>query len=341
MSSMKDQRFLGFKKEICVKDGSSWSDQTFTVRAKFEVKTLTGLEDLIYEDNCECDIKTPQGCHKPLEVVVLYDGSESMEDKFKEKIYDFIKKTIKLVDYKLMRDRSQEPITFTLVQFSGCDQLVKNYEPGFGYYDHKEMEEAKGDVKKAFEKVSKKPGFKGRLGMAAPGQYHWKMGPTFSSSALCENAYTQLDGFFNTEELLKGSSNLFLALQDISTKEFKETSSKLMASKTSKKDVDRVLIVITDDKAFDASEVKNLRVAGQQDLVDAVDKQQAVWSMVYNQFKTVYPVIFKTADILKPNVSRMFHDAGLKTDAFYVDEVHSDFHFQRIRKTIQTSTFEK
>jgi hypothetical protein len=51
MSSMKDQRFLGFKKEICVKDGSSWSDQTFTVRAKFEVRTLTGLEDLIYEVN--------------------------------------------------------------------------------------------------------------------------------------------------------------------------------------------------------------------------------------------------------------------------------------------------
>ena len=28
-------------------------------------------------------------------------------------------------------------------------------------------------------------------------------------------------------------------------------------------------------------EVKNLRVAGQPDLVDAVDKQQAVWNMVY------------------------------------------------------------
>ena len=104
-----------------------------------------------------------------------------MEDKFKEKIFDFIKNTIKLVDYKLMRDRSQEPITFTLVQFSGCDQLIKNYEPGYGYYEHKEMEEAEGDVKKAFEKVSQNPGFKGRLGMAAPGQFHWKMGPTFSS----------------------------------------------------------------------------------------------------------------------------------------------------------------
>ena len=45
----KESRFLGFKKEICVKDGSSWADQTFTVRAKFEVRTLTGLEDLIYE----------------------------------------------------------------------------------------------------------------------------------------------------------------------------------------------------------------------------------------------------------------------------------------------------
>ena len=49
ISMSKESRFLGFKKEICVKDGSSWSDQTFTVRAKFEVRTLTGLEDLIYE----------------------------------------------------------------------------------------------------------------------------------------------------------------------------------------------------------------------------------------------------------------------------------------------------
>ena len=46
---------------------------------------------------------------------------------------------------------------------------------------------------------------------------------------------------------------LYSFYSDISTKEFKEASSKLMASKTSKKDVDRVLIVITDDKAFDAS----------------------------------------------------------------------------------------
>ena len=38
------------------------------------------------------------------------------------------------MDREVLRKRSQEPITFTVVQFAGNKEAAKHYEPGYGYY---------------------------------------------------------------------------------------------------------------------------------------------------------------------------------------------------------------
>jgi len=292
------KRVFGFLPEICTADSESWSEQYYNIRAKFQVTTLTGLEELSYRDQCHCDvhdIHRPPPC--PLEFVFVVDGSDSMSGKLLDGATNFMKNFVKKVDDSVLKRRNQANITFTSVQFSGCGQKTKSYKPGMGYVKDSEIGK---------EKIN----FSGRLGMASEGIYHWRSYSTFTARTLLDQLENsdEKPSSFETEietkirnAALDGNSQLFLCLQDIAiAAENKSGFYKNVSAKTSKYTdaaPRRIMIVLSDDGVFDNNEVKDLAVYGEKsENMDPITKKKKIMEMTARNFEELYFVAFKTSE---------------------------------------------
>jgi len=224
---MTKSRMMGYLPEICTPQSDSWSEQTYRIKARFQVTTLTGLDQLVYKDHCDCDVLDPRprsgGC--PCEIVFMVDGSESMEDSdFMKEAFVFMQKFVKKIDRDVLKKRHQQPITFTVIQFSGCSQLTKYYEPGFGFYNLTEIDSQAKLTAIEREAAFKSINFSTRLGKAGPASYHWKSYATLSSRTIIDERENDKETSFDKQireelkdqKMLNGNSHLFLCLQDIS-----------------------------------------------------------------------------------------------------------------------------
>jgi len=309
--SKHDKRIMGFLPEVCTMQSESWSEQYYTVKAKFQVTTLTGLEELAYRDNCDCDVmelSKPPPC--PLEIIFMVDGSESMEDNgYLKDSLAFMNNFVKGVDSDIFKKRSQEPITYTVVQFSGNSQLTKYYQPGYGYLTTSEFgTDAKLTAQKRQE-LAKTVCFNNRLGKATDKSYHWKYYSTFNARTVTDELDdkeqssfgSQLKREFEDKKPLNGNSQFFLCLQDLSiaaeqgpaeSQFIKQLTTKVRKYSDGK--TQRVIIVLTDDKAFDNNELQDLELYNStSDHLDASMKKKQILKMASKSFN-IFPVVFKT-----------------------------------------------
>lgn len=314
------KRIMGFLPEICASNSESWSEQTYTIKAKFQVTTLTGLEQLNYRDNCECDIieRKPGGqpASQPIEIIFMVDGSESMEDSgYHSEALAFMKKLVGSVDRDVLKNRSQEPITFTIVQFSGCAQLTKYYEPGHGFYNSVDFGSKTKLSTQERQSTFKKTNFGQRLGQASPGNYHWKSYSTLSSRTIIDEVDDGKESSFDKQirceleekMILNGNSQLFLCLQDLAaTADIKNPAGESFSTsfahqledkmrKYTDKQTKRIVIILTDDKAFDDTEVQDLQLYNcTLDNPNPLQKKKFILDMAMRSFAHIYPVVLKT-----------------------------------------------
>lgn len=313
--------YMGFKNRICTQDSETWSEQYYTIKTKFLVSTVTGLEDLNYRDNCECDvIEAASQSPCPCEIVFMVDGSKYMSGSayYKESLA-FMKKFVASVDREVLRKRSQEPITFTVVQFAGNKEAAKHYEPGYGYYQESavsgknltHMEERKT----VFH--AEKKSFHGKLGQSSEGSYHWKSYKTISSHTIVHEVDAEQESSFDRlvrgeleeKENLGGDRQFFLCLQDLAaasqevkdiegqefTSEFESHLSEKMQRYTVKKQTQRIVISFTDDTAFDNEDVENLNlINSSMENPTAENKKKFILGMASNSFYRFYPIVLKT-----------------------------------------------
>jgi len=338
------KRIMGFLPEICTMQSDSWSEQTYTIKAKFQVTTITGLDQLNYKDSCECDtIETHNqgGNPCPCEIVFMVDGSESMEDSdFMREALVFIKKFVGSVDRDVLKKRNQQPITFTIVQFSGCSQLTKYYEPGHGFYNLAEFGNKTKLTVLERQAVFTQTQFANRLGKAGPGSFHWKSYSTLSSRTIIDEIEDGKESSFHKtvrkefedQKMLNGNSQLFLCLQDLSaTADIKDsieegftTTFMTQLDEKMKKYTDdktnRVLIMLTDDKAFDDSEVQDLQLYNcKLENPNASQKKKYILEMAQRTYGHIYPIVLKTGKAKSATEIDMLHASANLTVSLSVD----------------------
>jgi len=256
-----------------------------------------------------------------------------MEDKFLKGATKFMKDFVRGVDDDVLKRRHQAAVTFTSVQFSGAAQMTKLYQPGKGYLTNAET---------GNEKITDKnrPGFldsvdfSGRLGMAGENQYHWRSYSTHTARTLLDQLeVTKGKGSLFESEVagkilgqpLNGNSQLFLCLQDIAIAKqtnsgfYKNVSAKM--TKYTNVAPKRVLIVLSDDRAFDNNELNDLAIFGEKsDNLDALAKKKKIMEMTARNFEELYFVAFKTSDKndIKGTMSKLMPSAV--DNVFAVDD---------------------
>jgi len=353
------KRMMGFLPEICAQQSESWSEQSYTIKAKFQVTTLTGLEQLNYRDNCECDIiepRKPAGC--PYEIVFMVDGSESMEDSsYMKEALGFMKKFVSSVDRDVLKNRSQEPITFTVVQFSGCSQLTKYYEPGHGFYNITDYGSKTKLTTHERQTTFKKTNFGQRLGQASPGNFHWKSYSTLSSRTIIDEVEDgkessfdkQIRCEFEEKMILNGNSQLFLCLQDLATTADMKTPAGDAFSTSFVRQLDdkmrkytdkatkRILIILTDDKAFDDSEVQDLQLYNcTLENPNPVQKKKFILDMAMRSFANIYPIVLKTGKAKSTTEIDMLQNFANLPVKLTIDPKTMDTQMASIKKAILT-----
>lgn len=351
---------MGFKPEICTPQFDSWSEQTYSIKARFQVTNITGLESLDYQNSCECnELERPpenEGPPRPCQIVFMVDGSESMEDSdFMKEAFVFMKKFAKSIDRDVLKKRHQQPITFTIVQFSGCSQLTKYYEPGHGFYGFQDFVGKTKLTKLERETTFKSINFTNRLGMAGPGSYHWKSYSTLSARTITDEHESeketsfekQIRKQFKEQKMLNGNSQLFLCLQDISatgatnpageafTTSFQEHMDEKMKKYTDE-EPKRILIMLTDDKAFDDSEVQDLQLYHcDLDEPTAQQKKEYILNMAKRSYSHIYPIVLKTGKAQSTAEIEMLHaSANVNVELTIDPKADIDHQMKDIKKAI-------
>jgi len=250
------------KARLCVDNSTIESVQLLTLRSRVKVTTLTHLDDLVIEDDCDCQQLTPLPRNvKPMHLVFLIDGSDGYNEKTRNRdgyteanafaltmkwVYNFINSSNFV-------NRNQRTFV-SIIQFSGCAQDIETYIPG-------------------------------SMGVARPesaanptATYHWM----FMEDSFVKPSKTFFDANKKVESL-DGNGSLYLALQDVSLREgqFIQAMDKKMAEFCDiSKGIERTMVICTDEEW----DIKNLQCAhtGQQaEPMDIINMANETYDRIY------------------------------------------------------------
>lgn len=240
------------------------SVQYYTIKTQFQMTTLTSLDDLKYQDSCECRDISLEGNKAALQLIFIIDGSDSFNNKrtkgagMFELATNWVNNFIRTSNFSKRGDMAS---IITVIQFSGISQYTKEYIPGVG----------NGKIDDNFNLI---PAEATRLGKANDDLDHWRFEVT---------PFDAREKFVAMRpDPLDGNGQLFLCLQDLTIPNgqfqvLMDTKLKQASSGESPKSVERVLIVLSDDEwdvgdlsCYD-SETGTFQSASSSTIIDATN----------------------------------------------------------------------
>lgn len=246
--------------KICVQSPEIVSQGEINIRAVVNVTTKAKLDEITVQSACACDGPPilPDKIYD-LDFVFLVDGSDSFEatkindirthtvtqSGEKEKLSQFAEAMKWCGDFvNSFESRRAGKATSTIVQFSGVKALESQYEP-----------DTDGDVIAGNDELK---------------HYRVEYGPK-----LYEGEDEVLNGLHNIEAL-DGNSQLYLALQDMSSDKFIGKLNDLLPVGVENHVRRRILITITDEE-WDVRNLKSSRsmnqsISSEADLDESLDE---------------------------------------------------------------------
>jgi len=256
------------KPQLCVDNSVLESVQMLTFSSRIKVSTLTHLDDLQIYDDCECQEIVPPPDHcQPMHLVFLIDGSDGYNEKTKNNkgyteanAFDLTMKWVyNFINSSNFRGRNQKTF-ISIVQFSGCAQVMAEYKPG-----------SNGVAVSATENT--------------PAMYHW---------TLVEDTFKKPSSrFFNPKKEVKqldGNGALYCALQDISLIEgefLQSVDAQIAGSCDVSKGIERNLIICTDEE-WDIKNVMSAETLQQAEPYDILEIANESYTRIYGIIATDY-----------------------------------------------------
>jgi len=258
--------------ESCVGNSVQRSDQYVSMDSRLKVRTRVKLLEVDIDADCVCYAKEPKAVSKrPLHVVFLVDTSDSFNklelssSSAGEIILEkFVGRFLSEGNFRYRRHATSA----TVVQFSGIGP-DSSYEPG-----------SNGNVKNT-------------------NLFHYKVevGPV-NMKELSDNQRRVEIQKLSDAETIDGNGQIFLALQDISMKNFQDKLERAVPG-----DSDKVLVIVTDDE-WDFGNLKLCsEIVEQKGTVELARKREHITEFAKSVYEEIHTCIVYDGD--SPNKTRV------------------------------------
>jgi len=248
--------------QLCVDNSVLESVQVLTINSQIKVTTLTHLDDLKINDDCECqEVIPPPRKFRPMHITFLIDGSDGYNEKTRNKIgyteanaFDLTMKWVYwFINSSNFSAHRGQKVFISVIQFAGCSQDIANYKPG------------------------QNPGIARPAQDDFPTTYHWiEVDTTVKPSQEYFNVNKKVDQ-------LDGNGCLYLALQDVSLKNgdyLRAMDNKIAQKCDISQGIDRNLIICTDEE-WDIKNLISAETGMQAEPMDIISMANETYDRIY------------------------------------------------------------